>query len=888
METQLRRSSRETRGAIPKRLESFVVEIHKHNTMIRTPQNQNKQLGGKNSDELPEASKPELHSSKTRSSGSSRTDSQIKFLELEENNEEVELQASIERDRIVAEKQLAELQIKHDLALKTEQRKAEFLKRKCERNQKRIELLSNSSSKSTRSSIYTNTSKRVVDWITDSEKVKPYNVYEESSYQMDHPRSRDYGEKNIPTHDRKNVSAIDAMNTDTTEPSTNALLCQAFKALQTRNLKDLPPFSGDVMEWTVFANEFKTSTEEFHLSDRDNLRRLNKALQGKARKAVESLLSSPENVAQILRMLKSNFGRTEWVVANRLEALKNLEPVKEGNIESFRMFYNVIIGTKVAMTYAKADCYLMNPELVSHLVEKLPAFSKQMWIRHKAALIKEGVAIDFNTFSRWLEDEMDNQLASLNPVFSAKKTSYPPKMKPVVLNVNCPDGETAKRCPLCSTHSHVGLDKCDEFRKMSVAQRRSTASSCKVCYICLKSNHSRKNCNSEKKCTICKKNHHELVHSNEPVRYSKYSRTDTQNSQDNVCNINGKNVNTLLRVGRIRISGPKGVKKVFALFDEGSSLSMMDAAIAESIGLRGPISPVTYRWTNGILHKEDQSMRLSFRISGPSEQAKWYEVSNISTVQNIALPPVKFDVATVKRLYPMLDDDKLAAIQDACPCMLIGSNNAGLIVPLKTVQYSLDGLQLTRCHLGWTIHGVIDPSKVESNRHHAYLCSEDDDIELTDLVKQMYKVENFGISEKLTKIADEDLRALDIMNRSITRRSERFEIGQIYKYNNFVFPDSKPQALRRLQIIEKKMDTNPDFAERYCGKIQDYIDKGYARKLEPEELVDTSNTWYLPHFSVETAEKFRLVMDAKAKSHGFSLNDLLLKGPDFVPPLIAI
>ncbi|XP_062557225.1 uncharacterized protein LOC134222096 [Armigeres subalbatus] len=29
-------------------------------------------------------------------------------------------------------------------------------------------------------------------------------------------------------------------------------------------------------------------------------------------------------------------------------------------------------------------------------------------------------------------------------------------------------------------------------------------------------------------------------------------------------------------------------------------------------------------------------------------------------------------------------------------------------------------------------------------------------------------------------------------------------------------------------------------------------------------------------------------MDAKAKSHGFSLNDLLLKGPDFVPPLIAI
>lgn len=281
-------------------------------------------------------------------------------------------------------------------------------------------------------------------------------------------------------------------------------------------------------------------------------------------------------------------------------------------------------------------------------------------------------------------------------------------------------------------------------------------------------------------------------------------------------------------------------------------------------------------------------MMLSFRISGPSEQAKLYEVSNIQTVENIALPAVKFDMAKVRQLYPMLDENKLAAIQDACPCMLIGSNNAGLIVPLKTVQYSLDGLQLTRCHLGWTIHGVVDPTIVGSSNHHAFLCSDNDDSELTDLVKQMYKVEDFGITGQSVKIADEDQRALDIMHRSIRRCGERFEVGQIYKYNNFVFPDSKPQALRRLQIIEKKMDSNPEFADRYCAKIQDYVDKGYARQLELEELAETPNIWYLPHFSVATDEKFRLVMDAKAKSHGFSLNDLLLKGPDFVPPLIAI
>lgn len=56
----------------------------------------------------------------------------------------------------------------------------------------------------------------------------------------------------------------------------------------------------------------------------------------------------------------------------------------------------------------------------------------------------------------------------------------------------------------------------------------------------------------------------------------------------------------------------------------------------------------------------------------------------------------------------------------------------------------------------------------------------------------MYKAEDFGMSGQSVKIADEDQRVLDIMYRIITQRGERFEVGQIYKCNNFVFPNSKP------------------------------------------------------------------------------------------------
>lgn len=79
------------------------------------------------------------------------------------------------------------------------------------------------------------------------------------------------------------------------------------------------------------------------------------------------------------------------------------------------------------------------------------------------------------------------------------------------------------------------------------------------------------------------------------------------------------------------------------------------------------------------------------------------------------------------------------------------------------------------------------------------------------------------------------------------------------------------------------MDADANFAEQYCSKIDDYLQKGYAWTLDQEELPETPNTWYLPHFNVVSAKKFRLVLGAKAKSHGFSQN-----GPDMVPPLIAV
>lgn len=85
------------------------------------------------------------------------------------------------------------------------------------------------------------------------------------------------------------------------------------------------------------------------------------------------------------------------------------------------------------------------------------------------------------------------------------------------------------------------------------------------------------------------------------------------------------------------------------------------------------------------------------------------------------------------------------------------------------------------------------------------------------------------------------------------------------------------------------MKKNPILAERMCNYINDFMSKGYIRKLSKHEQREHgAHTWYLPVFPVfnpKKPEKLRLVWDGAAKVKGISLNSELMAGPDQLIPL---
>ena len=80
-------------------------------------------------------------------------------------------------------------------------------------------------------------------------------------------------------------------------------------------------------------------------------------------------------------------------------------------------------------------------------------------------------------------------------------------------------------------------------------------------------------------------------------------------------------------------------------------------------------------------------------------------------------------------------------------------------------------------------------------------------------------------------------------------------------------------AWRRLQNTEKRLKKNQELAGVYSGIIDQYVKKGYIRKVPDAERLPTK-AWYLPHVPVlrpdRPTTKTRIVFDASAKSDGVS------------------
>ena len=191
----------------------------------------------------------------------------------------------------------------------------------------------------------------------------------------------------------------------------DASLTPSQKAARENTPKELPIFSGTVEQWPLFITAYDRSTAACGFTDEENLIRLQRALKGPALESVDHLLLLPDGLADVLDILRSEYGRPDLIVDSLVEKVRRLPPVRSERLESLAIFGKAVrkmCATIKASGLKEYDC---NVTLLKELVAKLPAERRLEWARHKVKLPRKSVV----EFGKWFTEIAVAASTEVNP-----------------------------------------------------------------------------------------------------------------------------------------------------------------------------------------------------------------------------------------------------------------------------------------------------------------------------------------------------------------------------------------------------------------------------------------------------------------------------------------
>ncbi|XP_062713565.1 uncharacterized protein LOC134290436 [Aedes albopictus] len=345
----------------------------------------------------------------------------------------------------------------------------------------------------------------------------------------------------------------------------------------------------------------------------------------------------------------------------------------------------------------------------------------------------------------------------------------------------------------------------------------------------------------------------------------------------------------LLRYLPVTLHGNGKSVELYAFLDDGSSSTMLEAEVANLLGVKGPNEPLSLGWTGDVTRIENDSQRIEITISGTNEDRRF--PLKAKTVGPLKLPSQTIDYEELCETYPHFKKLPLTSYFDASPRLIIGVDNARLIRSLKSREGSTGELIASKTRLGWCVYGTHTAGMrfVEYVNVHVEL-AENEPV-MHDLFRQFLAIEKATISQ--APQSEEDKRALKILEETTRRVDGRFEAGLLWRYEEPCLPNSFPMAVRRMVALERKLAKDSFLDGKVREQIAEYVEKGYAHRITAEELESTEpgRVWYLPLGVVRNPRKpgkVRLIWDAAARVEGVSLNDRMLKGPDLLAALPTI
>ena len=637
-----------------------------------------------------------------------------------------------------------------------------------------------------------------------------------------------------------------------------------FVARQSLASKELPSFSGDPEEWPVFFEQFRASSAECRFSQAENMARLRKALKGKAKDTVSSLLSLPGNLTQVMETLERRFGRPDFIVESLINRTKSLPSPRDGDMVGLIDFSNAVSNLVSTMELLKSEGHVQNPELRRRLVSKLPSALQLQWgeFAHKSD-------VDLKVFSKWLADRAD----------AASFVATQPR--------SCSDARRSVHEEISSSPTTtagtfgVATKREDVEKKLSEAETGQRVAFVKkrfLCWNCLQRGHRAFQCRAPPRCTKCPRKHHALLHealqkeqatraSSAPVGTA--GATRSQSEEANVraygCQATAKHrVHLMTAVAEVK--GERLRAKVRVFLDLGAQTSFVSRELVKAI------KPAKLR--------QEEIILTAFNSAPRRELMDRYALELTTTSgQSIAItalekPKLRLEIEPVatetveswRGRGVELSDQASVDVPEEIH-VLLGADCGHQLVLGKRI---VDGEAAWNTELGWMLSGPQQTSTSSPRTTVAYLSSKVESLwQLEEPVETKHEE---TMQPAFPLHCDEDGYTVGLLWKS-TQRPE----------------DNRKQAFATAKALARKLEA-PEKRQAYDDVlVHEYQELGAVEEEpHPEEP-----GYYLPHHAVvrEGAQttRTRVVFNASAAARGArSLNDTLLAGPSLLPDLTRL
>ena len=129
------------------------------------------------------------------------------------------------------------------------------------------------------------------------------------------------------------------------------------------------------------------------------------------------------------------------------------------------------------------------------------------------------------------------------------------------------------------------------------------------------------------------------------------------------------------------------------------------------------------------------------------------------------------------------------------------------------------------------------------------------------------------------------------MEREYSKKGSHYKLPLPLRNPDAVFPNNRRMAELRLKNLKKSFIKDKQYHKDCTSFMEDMIRKrGYAERSDPKAN-QQDKTWFISHHGLyhpSKPGKIRIVFDCSAEYDGFSVNKILLSGPDPTNQIVGI